>query len=123
MWDQEELSNIIQEDDLHVAPLRKETQVCGTPTWIWCVQSHGELYIRAYNGTGSRWYQSALSQCEGRIFACGKGYEVSFTPIKDAQINADVDEAYREKYKQSSYLSSMISERARAATMKVTLRD
>ncbi|WP_353063901.1 DUF2255 family protein [Tunturiibacter psychrotolerans] len=34
----------------------------GTPTWIWSVFVDENLYVRAYNGTGSRWYNAALSR-------------------------------------------------------------
>jgi hypothetical protein len=48
--------------------------------------------------------------------------EVTFEPV-DGTIHDLIDEAYREKYRNSPYLSPMISARARAATVKVAPRE
>jgi hypothetical protein len=42
----------------------------------------GDLYVRAYNGVNSRWYQSALKQKAGRIIAAGMTKEVTFGPVQ-----------------------------------------
>ena len=82
----------------------------------------GALYVRAYNGTDSRWHKAALRQKAGRITAAGMTREVAFEPV-DGQINDRIDDAYRAKYKSSPYLKPMIVERARAATVKVVPRE
>lgn len=46
---------------------------------------------------------------------------MTFEPVNDAG-NDRIDDAYREKYKGSPYLSSMIGARARAATLRVVPR-
>jgi len=79
------------------------------------------LYVRAYNGTKSRWYQAALRQKAGRIIAAGMTKEVVFEPVAGA-INEPIDDAYRAKYKESPYLDPMIAARPRSATIKVTPR-
>ncbi|HYW36073.1 MAG TPA: DUF2255 family protein [Balneolaceae bacterium] len=122
-WNKEDLRNIIEEDDLHIAPFRADGETYGTPTWIWCVSVGGDLYVRAYNGQNSRWYQSAMQQKAGRIHAAGKKWEVSFEPVEGDEINDKIDDAYREKYDGSQYLSPMISERTRSATVRVNPRD
>src|SRR2546430_14128687 len=68
---EDELSRIVAADDLRIAPLRDDGKTPGTPTWIWCVAVEGELYVRAYNGQRSRWYQAAARQRAGRITAAG----------------------------------------------------
>jgi hypothetical protein len=90
----------------------------GTPTWIWSVAIDGALYVRAYNGEASRWYQAARRQGAGRITAAAITKEVSFEPVRGA-VNDRIDEAYRAKYRTSSYLAPMIGASARAATIKV----
>ena len=117
-WSKDELEKIIEADDLHVAPHRDDGKTYGTPTWIWCVAVDGALYVRAYSGKGSRWYQAALRQKAGRIVAAGMTKEVMFESIAGT-INDRIDEAYRAKYRGSPYLGSMIGARARAATAKV----
>jgi hypothetical protein len=121
-WSKEELRKIADADDLHIAPFREDGVTHGTPTWIWSVAVGDALYVRAYNGTKSRWYQAAQRQKAGRIAAAGMTIEVSFEPVSSS-INDAIDEAYRSKYSGSPYLNPMIGTRARAATVKVMPRN
>src|SRR5882672_5611750 len=117
-WSKEELRKIAESDDLHISPFREDGVTYGTPTWIWAVVVDGDLYVRAYNGVNSRWYKAALQQKGGRIQAAGMTKEVSFSPV-EGEINNLIDEAYKKKYSGSPYLSPMISNRTRAATIKI----
>lgn len=118
----EELKQIDKADDLHISPFREDGKTYGTPTWIWEVVVDGDLYVRAYNGVYSQWYNAALQQKAGRIKAAGKTFEVSFETI-ERNINDKIDEAYKKKYSSSPYLTAMISERARKATVKIIPRE
>jgi hypothetical protein len=120
-WPKDELRKIAETDDLHIAPLRDDGVTYGTPTWIWSVVVDNALYVRAYNGTQSSWYQAALRQKAGRITAADMTKEVTFEPVKGA-INDRIDEGYRTKYYGSPYLKPMIGRQARVATVKVMLR-
>ncbi|WP_288830632.1 DUF2255 family protein [uncultured Paraburkholderia sp.] len=100
MWQQNQLDRIVEADDLHISPFRDDGKTFGTPTWIWCVQVDGELYVRGYNGTASRWYQAAVKQRAGRISAAGSVIDVTFEPISGS-VNDAIDEAYRAKYRQA----------------------
>jgi hypothetical protein len=121
-WTKHELRKIAETDDLHIAPFRDDGVTYGTPTWIWSVAVGDALYVRAYNGTASRWYQAALRQKAGRITAAGMTKEVAFEPISGS-INDRIDEAYRSRYAESPYLNPMVSAQARAATIRIILRD
>src|SRR5215210_3154028 len=121
-WSQDVLRNIGETDDLHISPFRENGITYGTPTWIWSVVVDGGLYVRAYNGQDSRWYQAAMRQKAGRITAAGMTKEVAFEPV-DGPINDLVDDAYRAKYHGSPYLSAMIGARACSATVKIMPRD
>ena len=120
-WLKDELQKIAEADDLHISPFRADGVTYGTPTWIWSVAVDDALYVRAYNGTDSSWFQAALRGKAGRIIAAGMTKEVTFESIT-GQINDLIDEAYRQKYRDNSYLNSMINTRARAATVKVMPR-
>jgi hypothetical protein len=120
-WSAEELHRIVEADDLKIAPFR-DGVTYGTPTWIWCVAVDGELYVRAYNGPKSRWYQAAVRQRADRIIAAGMTKDVTFEPL-DGPINEQIDQAYRAKYGASPYLRPMISAPARSATIKVVVTD
>jgi hypothetical protein len=120
-WPKDELRKVAEADDLHVLPFREDGATYGTPTWIWSVAVDDALYVRAYNGQDSRWYQAAVRQKAGRITAAGMTKEVTFEPVH-GPVNDRVDEAYRAKYHGSPYLRSMISTRAHSATVKVMPR-
>jgi hypothetical protein len=121
-WPKHELRRIAESDDLHIAPLRDDAVRYGTPTWIWSVVVGDELYVRAYHGKNSRWYQAAMRQKAGRITAAGMTREVAFEPV-EGPINDRIDEAYRAKYASSEYLAPMIGAQARSATVKVMPRQ
>jgi hypothetical protein len=118
IWAKDELVKIAATDDLHIAPLRQDGKTYGTPTWIWSVVVDGGLYVRAYRGKASSWYQAALRQKAGRIIVGGITKEVTFASI-DGAVNDRIDEAYRVKYRDSRYLDPMISVRARSATVRI----
>jgi hypothetical protein len=120
-WSKNELRKIAETDDLHISPFREDGKTYGTPTWIWSVVIGDALYVRAYNGQNSRWYQAALRQKAGRISAAGMTKEVTLEPVQ-GNINDRIDDSYRTKYKSSPYLKPMIGRRARSATIRVVPR-
>lgn len=122
MWEKDELRKIAEADDLHIAPFREDGMTYGTPTWIWSVAVGSALYVRAYNGIESSWYQAAMRQKAGRIIAAGMTREVAFEPVSGSA-NASIDDAYRSKYGGSPYLKPMVGARARAATVRIIPRD
>ena len=117
-WAKDEVDRIAATDDLHISPFRDDGKTYGTPTWIWSVVVDGDLYVRAYNGQNSRWYQAALRQKAGRITAAGMTREVAFDPV-EGPMNDRIDNAYSTKYKASPYLPPMIGKRARSATVRI----
>lgn len=121
-WTKNELSKIGAADDLHIAPFREDGATYGTPTWIWSVVVEGALYVRAYNGQGSRWYKAAIGQKAGRVTVAGMTKDVDFEPVSGS-LNDLIDDAYRAKYASSPYLAPMISARARAATVRIIALD
>jgi hypothetical protein len=121
-WLKDELRKIAESDDLHISPFREDGKTYGTPTWIWSVAVDDALYVRAYNGQKSRWYQAATRQKAGRITAASMKKGVTFEPV-EGPINDRIDDAYRAKYHGSPYLRTMISAHARAATVKIMPRE
>lgn len=117
-WAPEQLEKIASTDDFHISPYRADGTTPGTPTWIWSVVVDGNVYVRAYNGIASRWYKSAIVQQAGRIRAGGIDTEVTFTPVS-GDISDRIDAAYSKKYGGSPYLPPMVSDRTRAATVRV----
>ena len=120
-WTKEELAKIAAADDLYISPFREDGVTFGTPTWIWSVVVGDGLYVRGYNGPASRWYKAAVTQKAGRIRVAGMDRQVIFEPIMGG-INEQIDAAYRDKYQSSPYLSPMVANKARAATVKIKPR-
>ena len=81
-WSEDELRKIAGTDDLHISPFRDDGVTYGTPTWIWSVAVDDALYVRAYDGQRSRWYQAATWQKAGRITAAGMTKDVLFEPVR-----------------------------------------
>ena len=81
-WSEDELRKIAGADDLHISPFRDDGVTYGTPTWIWSVAVDDALYVRAYNGQRSRWYQAATQQKARRITAAGMTKDVLFGPVR-----------------------------------------
>ena len=117
-WRTDELARINLADDFHVAAYRDNHVTLGVPAWTWVVAVDGELYVRAYNGTRSSWYQSAVRERAGQISVAGMKKLVAFESVQGA-INEKIDLAYRAKYSGSRYLDAMLSERASAATVRI----
>jgi hypothetical protein len=120
-WPQVELQRIARTDDLHISPLREDNVTYGTPTWIWSVVVGNKLFVRAYNGQSSRWYQAAMRQKAGRITAAGLTRDVVFQPA-DIEVREAIDAAYRTKYSSSPYLKPMIGSQAQSATVEISPR-
>jgi hypothetical protein len=121
-WSNEELRKIIEADELQIAPLRADGVTYASPTSIWSVTVKGALYVRAYTGQRSRWYQAAVRQKAGRISAAGRMRVVAFEPV-DGPINDLIDDAYRAKYRGSSYLGPLVGTHARSTTLMVIPRE
>lgn len=116
-WSIDELQRFAASSDLHISVLRRDGATYGTPTRIWSVVVEGCLFVRAYYGRHSRWYQTALVQKSGRVAAAGMTKEVHLEPVQGA-IKDLIDEAYRAKYTGSPYLKAMLGTQARAATLR-----
>ena len=118
-WSNSELEAINDADDLKIAPFHEDQKTTGTPTWIWEVVVDNHLYVRAYSGVASRWYQSAIKQKRGKIIAAGKTINVTFDMVDDPHLLEEIDQAYQKKYGGSPYVSAMVGSRAKAATVRI----
>ncbi|MFS0615276.1 DUF2255 family protein [Lederbergia ruris] len=90
---------------------------------MWSVVVDNHLYVRAYNGKHSRWYQSAVKQGAGKIKLAGGEYDVTFQPTSDSELTGKIDNAYKEKYAASRYLPSMLGRGPVSATVKILPRN
>lgn len=121
-WTLAQLETFSQADDLKISPFYSDGKTYGTPTWIWSVVVANQLYIRAWNGRRSHWYQSAAQQRAGRMLLAGSSYDIAFTEATNQALTNKIDLAYQQKYGDSPYLSHMIQAGAKASTLCVTPR-
>ena len=120
-WTDEELGRIGTADDLHIAPYRADG-VPGTLTWIWSVVVGDGLYVRAYHGRESSWYQSAVAYREGIIRTVGIERQVTFEPV-DGRIQDAIDAAFLDKYAGQEYVDEMVLDPPRSATIRIAPRE
>lgn len=123
-WTDEQINAFSEADDMYISPFYDDGKTPGTPTWIWSVVVDKDLYVRAYNGQHSRWYQSAVKQKAGKIKLAGQEYDVTFQPIEnDSALNEKIDRAYEEKYGTSRYLAPMLGKGPVSATVRILPRN
>lgn len=123
-WSTEQLNTIEAHEGLYVSPYREDGTTYGTPTETWALVVDGKVYVRAANGTESRWYQAAISQKAGRVRVDGVYYDVLF---EDAGTDDEtlIDAAYDEKYSNAAdafAIPIMQGEAPKAASVRISLR-
>jgi hypothetical protein len=86
----------------------------GWETELGMVTVDGQLYVRAYRGPSSRWFQAAQDAGTGKITAGTLARAVRLIP--DPGPVGTIDDAYRAKYGNGSLVASP---QARAATLRI----
>jgi hypothetical protein len=121
-WTSDELTRIGSAEELQIAPRRDDGSLA-RPRTIWVVRHGDDLYVRSVNGRTSAWFHGTQARHEGHIQAGGVSKDVAFTDPGD-DIGDDLDAAYRDKYHRyaASIVGSVLSGRARAATLKLVPR-
>ncbi|MEW2623301.1 DUF2255 family protein [Streptomyces sp. NPDC048106] len=77
----------------------------------------GELYVRAYRGVRSVWYQAAQRHSHGQIRVGAVTYDV-LLETRDIRPASEIDAAYRNKYGQATgALAASLA--AHAATIRI----
>ena len=122
-WSAEELSRIGAADELRVAGLRSDGTL-RDPVTIWVVRQGDDLFVRSYHGDAGRWYRGTQARRQGHIQSGGVDKDVAFVPVSDDAVNAEVDAAYRTKYRryEAAFVDPMLTPAARATTMKLVPR-
>ncbi|WP_326836060.1 DUF2255 family protein [Amycolatopsis rhabdoformis] len=73
------------------------------------------VFVRAFRGPGSRWFQAAHASRRGRIRVGSLDRAVAFAP--DTEHSASVDGAYQARYSAASLVTNA---QAHAATLRIT---
>jgi hypothetical protein len=121
-WTDAELTKIGDAEELEIATARRDGTL-RPPVTIWVVRSGDGLYVRSVNGRTGAWFRGAKERREAHIEAGGVDKDVSL--VETDAMNDEVDAAYRTKYHQYTgrILDSVMSPKARAATLKLVQRS
>ena len=123
-WTSDELSKIGTAEELEIASLRRDGTL-RNPVTIWVVRHGDDLFVRSVNGRKGAWFRGTQVRREGRIQAGGVDKDVAFVEEAGPDLNAQIDAAYRTKYRRyaANIIGSVLSPEARAATIKVVPRS
>lgn len=121
-WTEEELERIGAAEELQLASVQRDGAL-RQPVTIWVVRVGDALYVRSYRGRDSVWYRGVQLRHEGRIEAGGVEKDVVFVEERDPAINAQVDAAYRAKYRRyPQYVAPLLTDDARVTTLRLAPR-
>jgi hypothetical protein len=122
-WTGEDLNRIGTAEELQIA-LRRRDGTLRKPVTIWVVRLSDDLYVRSVNGRNGSWFRGTQVRHEGRIRAGGVEKNVTFVEEADSDINAQIDAAYRTKYRRyaTNIVNSILTPGARSATIKLVPR-
>ena len=121
IWTSDELDRIGGSEELEIASVRRDGTL-RSPVMIWVVRHGDDLYVRSVNGRTSSWFRGVQVRHEGHVRAGGVDKDVLFVEMDD--LDDEVDAEYRSKYRRyaESIVDSIVSPRARAATLKLVPR-
>jgi hypothetical protein len=121
-WTSDELDKIGSAEELQLASARPDGTL-RKPVTIWVVRHGDDLYVRSAYGRTSAWFRGVQDRHEGHVRAGGVDKDVAFVEVDD--VNDEIDELYRTKYRRYSatYVDPMVGAEARAATLKLVPRS
>ena len=121
-WTSDELEQIGDVDELQLASARSDSTL-RKPVTIWVVRLGDEVYVRSVYGRTSHWFEGIEDRHEGHIRVGGVDKDVRFVEAGD-DINDEVDDAYRNKYRRydASVVDPLFTPEARAATIELVPR-
>jgi len=120
-WTSAELGKIEAAEELDLASARGDGTL-RNPVTMWVVRHGDDLYVRSVNGRGSTWFRGAQARHEAHVQAGGVDKDVRLVETDD--VDDELDAAYRAKYRRyaDSIVDTIVSPRARAATLKLVPR-
>jgi len=111
-------SHVASTDVIELATTKRDGDEVVTP--IWGVVVDGAAYIRSAYGGGSTWYRRAQRTHQAALVDGAARYPVAIEDVTDDATNTDVDDAYSQKYADSSSLPDLLTSRAQQFTMRLT---
>jgi hypothetical protein len=121
-WTSEELNKIGSAEELKIAALRQDGTLRKLVI-IWVIRVGDGLYVRSVKGHSGAWYRGVLESHEGQIQAGGIDKDVTFVEEAAPAINAQIDAAYRTKYRRYPQdVAPMVTPEVVSTTIKLVPR-
>ncbi len=119
-WSKDVLEAIAAADEIRLAIRRRDGSL-RRPVIVWVVRVGDDLYVRSYLGNRAAWYRAVQATHQGRVLANGVEQDVTFVEEADPKLNAQIDAAYRNKYRShgASYVEAMVAPEVRATTLRL----
>ncbi|GHO47032.1 DUF2255 family protein [Ktedonospora formicarum] len=120
-WTRNDLERIGAAEELQLATVKQDGTL-RKPVTIWVVRAGDDLYVRAYRGRETAWFQQIQRRPEGRIEAGGVRKDVTLVDASsDEALGNEIDAAYQSKYHRYSatYVRPMVAPQARATLLKL----
>ena len=112
---------IAEQDELPVASRRNDGSL-RRPRVVWAVRVGDEVFVRSINGPDAAWHRST-QVCHAGHISCGEvEQDATFDDVSDdSRFNADIDAAYRAKYRHyaRNIVDSICSAQARSTTLRL----
>jgi hypothetical protein len=122
-WTSEQLDKIGKAEEVQIASVGRDAKLRNAVT-VWAVRHGDDLYVRSVRGRDGHWFRGTQERHEGRIRAGGLQQDITFVEA-DRNIDAEIDAAYREKYRRYAgrILESVLTPEARTSTLKLEPRS
>jgi hypothetical protein len=122
-WTNDQLDKLGKAEEVQIASVGPDG-ILRKPTTVWAVRHGDDLYVRSVAGPKGHWFRGTQERHEGRIRAGRVQKDVTFVKA-DHDIEADIDAAYRTKYRRyaGSILNSVLTPQARTSTLKLVPRS
>lgn len=91
----------------------------GCRTTIWAVVADEDVYVRSVRGPEGRWYQDLTAYPLAALHLDGQRIAVRAVPVTDDATITRVSEAYRLKYSDDPFLSSVLRDEVVPATLRL----
>ncbi|MCU0489154.1 MAG: DUF2255 family protein [Anaerolineales bacterium] len=122
-WTSDELTKIESAEELQLQSLRRDG-ILRDPVTMWMARVGDDVYVRCVNGRTGAWFRGVLTCHQGRIRAGGVQKDVTFVELDDPEINAQIDAAYRARYRRyPQYVAPLLVPAAHAATLKLVPQE
>jgi hypothetical protein len=122
-WTNDKLARIGSAEEIEITSRRGDGTL-RKPVTIWVIRHGDGLYVRSVKGRDGAWFRGTQEAHEGRISADGLAEDVNFVDADDS-IEAELDAAYRSKYRRYAgrVLNGVLTPAARSTTIKLEPRS